>query len=854
MKHCFLSVFLAGTLLVATSCIDNDEPQGLQEMRKAKAELMQASAAVQLAEAELRKAEAVAKEAEARITTAQAEALEIANAIQSARNDAEKEELKLKLERLAEQQKADLQQLMAATAKWEAEYQKALIDLEGTLATYRNSKYAGELKTVLGELKTVRGTITTLRGQIVDKQAELIAYITRDSLTANRRIRTAVTTAQKNYDLGVEKAALLREAKEGSTGQWGQTRDEMTARMEALKTEWTEYAPQLIQLQDKNTELNRRFFEQRYLIDGDYSSYANGVTGLGLEPNPNLNPMQTVTITVPASLQELFEKQIVPNYRNVKKNELVYTLESAGIEAALRIFRYAYDPGTDAYYYEDFPDGLSASGMIPTIETWILSDNDIAYADRLKTQFEAKSAAAKTLYETQIDIYKKLRTKYIAAAEAYGCDWTQVNNSVDRHLWFTTYGLVSNFYYEYDRKAAEDPQYAPSAAELKTVAAQIANYLRKRVDLTSEYWLDPLVVVDPLKPQERMRLSAALTAAGAEADSYRLEYLITSGDGRTVMGNYENLTWNVSGAQNPDGSKYDNLIGDIATYIGYIYGLQYGSNGQIPLILIDLDPTNDLTVGNSQFITDYTKINPGNYTVNLNTPIKNLPYTAAGSTGLVQSLDNLTQGSLYVFLTIQAATDDLAALIASQADIRTLIDGAEKSRTTLLTAYKTAAAIQEALNDEYRKSFEAYSDFIYNHRLELDANGQITSTNLSLVEQEYRYCKQMHDLLEGYIDKAEITLSDGSNYNVYSDIDAAIEQAEKDIDPTTPNGLYEKLEQAKANLAAWETLGYDGVAAGIGDQIRAEIADMQADLAEAEAEFERCSELKDRLIDLMKAE
>lgn len=850
MKNRILSMFLAGTLLVATSCIDNDEPAGLQEMRKAKAELMQASAAVQLAEAELRKAEAIAKEAEARITAAQAEALEIANAIQSARDEAEKEELRFKLERLAEKHKADLQQLMAATANWEAEYQRALIDLEATLATYRNSKYAGELQTVLGDLTTVRGTITTLRGQIAGKQAELITYITRDSLTANRRIRTAVTTARKEYDLGVEKVDLLKKTREGNVAQWGQTRDEMAARMEALKANWTKLNPTVTQMNGQLSTLIRKLCEQQYAIDGNWQNYQNALISNNMEPDPNIDAMRKVSFDVPVALQPLFESQF--NGRGFEKQGDRYTCEAEGLEPALRVMKYAFENGT--YLYRDFPDNATLYGLIPEIEKWLLSDNDLAHAGQIEAQYEAKTAEVKSRYGIYLREYGESRKKFIAAAEAYGYDWTLVNDSEQKHLWAPTQSAVWSFYYVYDEKIAEDPLYQPTDAELKTVAAQIANYLQKRVNLTSEYWLDPLVALDPLKPAETVRLSTALTASGIDADAFRRDYLITSGVGRTVMGNREDLTWNVSGNQNPDWSRYDNLIGNIANYIYTLYGLSYNGNGAIPLVLIDLDPEKDLTVAANGLVTDYAQIVSNNYSVVLNVPIEKLPYAVSNGGAPFQSLERLYSGCLYEYLTWQAATADLTALIAAQADVTTLIGNAESCHAELLPIYNAALALSEALNAEYQNVFSEYNDFIYNHRLELDANGQITSVNLSLAEQEYSYCKQMHDLLNGYINKAEIVLSDGSKYDVYSDIDAAIEQAEQQIDETTPNGLYEKLEQAEANLAAWETLGYDGVAAALGNQIRDEIADLQADMAEAQAEFERCTELKDRLIALMKAE
>lgn len=849
MKHRILSMFLAGTLLISASCIDNDEPEGLQEMRKAKAELMQASAAVQLAEAELRKAEAIAKEAEARITAAQAEALEIANAIQSARDEAEKEELKFKLERLAEKHKADLQQLMAATANWEAEYQKALIDLEATLATYRNSKYAGELQTVLGDLTTVRGTITTLRGQIAGKQAELITYITRDSLTANRRIRTAVTTARKEYDLGVEKVDLLKKTREGNVAQWGQTRDEMAARMEALKTDWTKYNPTVVQMNGQLATLIRKIYEQQYAIDGNRQNYRNNLIVNNMEPDPNIDATRKVSFDVPVALQPLFESHF--NGRGFEKQGDRYTREVEGLEPALREMKYAFENGT--YLYQDFPDNVSLYGLIPEIEKWQLSDNDLAHAGLLKAQYDAKTAELKDLYNDYLDLYSEHRSKFIAAAEAYGYDWTRVNDNAHNHLWFPTQSAVWSFYYAYDEKIAEEPLYHPTDAELKTVAAQIANYLLKRVNLTSEYWLDPLVVLDPLKPAETVRLSTALTASGIDADAFRRDYFISSGAGRTVMGNREDLTWNVFGNQNPDWSKYDNLIGNIANFINALYGLSYNNNGELPLVLIDLDPEKDLTVAANGLVTDYTQIVPNNYSVALNVPIEKLPYALSGGASF-QSLERLYSGCLYEYLTWQAATADLTALIASQADVTTLIGNAGKCHTELLTVYNAAFAALKSLNAEYQNVFSEYNNFIYNHRLELTANGQINSVNLSLAEQEYAYCKQMHDLLNGYINKAEIVLSDGSKYDVYSDIDTAIELAEQQIDKTTPNGLYEKLEQAEANLAAWETLGYDGVAAALGNQLRDEIADLQAALAEAQAEFERCSELKDRLIELMKAE
>ena len=56
-KKFYLGAILLATMTLSTgaltSCIDNDEPEGITELRGAKAELLRAKAAVELANAEL---------------------------------------------------------------------------------------------------------------------------------------------------------------------------------------------------------------------------------------------------------------------------------------------------------------------------------------------------------------------------------------------------------------------------------------------------------------------------------------------------------------------------------------------------------------------------------------------------------------------------------------------------------------------------------------------------------------------------------------------------------------------------------------------------------------------------------
>ena len=58
-KKFYLGAILLGTMVLSTgaltSCIDNDEPEGITELRGDKAELLRAKAAVELAKAETEK-------------------------------------------------------------------------------------------------------------------------------------------------------------------------------------------------------------------------------------------------------------------------------------------------------------------------------------------------------------------------------------------------------------------------------------------------------------------------------------------------------------------------------------------------------------------------------------------------------------------------------------------------------------------------------------------------------------------------------------------------------------------------------------------------------------------------------
>lgn len=897
MKNRLLWMLAIGASLVATSCIDNDEPAGLQQMREAKAELLSANASVQLAEAELLKAQAAAEAIRAELTKAEVDAKKIANelaqaeaehkkalwkldearqaaadahqkaldeltqaiaqgqtdeelariresiaakeaAIELAKKQAEVDALeKEQAKRILEQQMAEAEQyhkaqmayLLKVTAANEEAYQKALIDLKAALALYADNKYNGELTTAITNLQAARREVMRLQNELVVQQATLFDFIRGDQTTISRNLRYNVEFAENNLNLKKEELTLLKAAKTSNQEQWGQVRDKSKKRMEELTAKSKEYEPILLNLQKEYDKLQVLIIESNYRLTGDQQEYSRYLGSYAIDPN--LDVRQPISLSVPKGMEATMGFMLEYQY-GLQYDGMNYSGFVAGLNPAMQMLKYHNAAG-------DIVEGL-----IPTLtRSFVLSDNDVAFANQIKTQFETKLAKGTTTYEADLAAYGKAREAYIAAAAAYGFDWTLVNSSTTNHLWTPTKKAVGLFYSKYDKALAADPLYEPTATELTSCAAQIAGYLKKRVALTCEYHLDPLVVLDPLNPTAQVRLSTALTTTGAEADDYRKEYLITQNAGRTVMGNSERLTWNVNVSQNPDPEKYGDILGDLATTISNLYGLSYNNNS-VPMMLIDLNPAKDLTTTPNNPVYNYASISENNYNVTLNQPINNLPYTSQDGQQQ-QTLTDLYYGSLFDYLTLQAATADLTTLIATQNGVKATIASAETQYAALNVNYEKIFEVYTKSREQYNAIYDQHSDFLHQHLIDWE------DATITLAEAEYTACQQMFTTLDNLIAQAKIDLSNGTSISTQQ-LDQAIKDAELAVAETTPNGLYEALEQAKVALEKWEKFGLSNNTTA--DAIRARIAELEAQLAEAQAEFDRCTALKDKIIALMKAE
>ncbi|MBM6883158.1 hypothetical protein [Bacteroides caecigallinarum] len=197
-KYLVAALLLMGATTTFTSCIDNDEPAGITELRGAKAELLKAKALVQQAEAtrilavaEYQKALAAHEQANADYRQAEVEKLKLENDIQAARNEDEKARLEAGLVKLQyEMEQAAL------------EHKNAMLDLQTTFANL-SRQYEVLLKQIeiaealMSEADKI--TIAELKGKVETAQGKVDA--------ANAELASAEETyynAKLNAEQGAE--------------------------------------------------------------------------------------------------------------------------------------------------------------------------------------------------------------------------------------------------------------------------------------------------------------------------------------------------------------------------------------------------------------------------------------------------------------------------------------------------------------------------------------------------------------------------------------------------------------------------------------------------------------------------
>lgn len=168
------ALLMSGATATFTSCIDTEEPAGIEQLRGAKAALIQAKADYQAALTAYRQVQVQQAEVDLQLkqVVLQIEQLKVAK--QEAQNELDIADIDRQIANLAEQAKLDLLWYQTEIAKQQAELDKALIDLEYVVNTYRDDKYVKEITDAIAALNQLRMNVTTAENTVRTKRAALL--------------------------------------------------------------------------------------------------------------------------------------------------------------------------------------------------------------------------------------------------------------------------------------------------------------------------------------------------------------------------------------------------------------------------------------------------------------------------------------------------------------------------------------------------------------------------------------------------------------------------------------------------------------------------------------------------------
>ena len=293
------ALLMSGTAATFTSCIDTDEPAGIENLRGAKAELILAKMRYQDALTNYRnqQVEMAKIDVEIKKCSLQIEQLKVEKETKQKEWEIAAIDEQIKL--LAQQTEQQLLKLKIQNLQSQAEYEKAVIDLEAVMATYRDDKYVGSIQAAITALNIYRTAVATAENTLRGEQAKLIS--------AQASLGSAYRQGLVNDSLKIEKAIDNQEfSLELVRGLKGLPEQD-------LATELTKIEQQIADIDNQSKEIVKKIAE----IEAETEPINAEITKI---ENEALVPENSVTIPlekVPAAIQ----KDVI----NFLKNTVVYS-------------------------------------------------------------------------------------------------------------------------------------------------------------------------------------------------------------------------------------------------------------------------------------------------------------------------------------------------------------------------------------------------------------------------------------------------------------------------------------------------------------------------------------------------
>lgn len=476
------ALLMSGTAATFTSCIDTTEPAGIENLRGAKAELILAKMRYQdaLTNYRLQQVELEKIEVEIKKCSLQIEQLKVEK--ETKENEWELADIDRRIQLLAEQTKQELLYQQYLTAVHQNDLEKALIDLEKTLATYKDEVYTQEIQTAIQALAGARSNVATAEDDLRKEEIALIA--------AKASYGSAYRETLVNDSLKIEKAIenqefslkLIQDLK-GLTEQ-------------DLATELAKIEQQIADVDNQAKEVLKKIAEIEAETE-PINAEINKIENEALVPeNSVVIPLDKVPATIQEELIDFlktteiysgagkyWDKLAAAPFMNEEGDAMTANFETTKtslkksfgststsitlqgiVENLAKEIKENSTSGYQYMFWDAYDTQFGTTTSYPS--TTGISAEAIAMAKQRKGEIENDATKAKDIYTADKGSWETARENYKTAAKNYGFTYNPYND---------TKKAIDDF-----RALAADKQ---TDAEVAKVRKALTDYYAKRMPL-----------------------------------------------------------------------------------------------------------------------------------------------------------------------------------------------------------------------------------------------------------------------------------------------------------------------------------------------------------------------------------
>ena len=562
------ALLMSGTAATFTSCIDTTEPAGIENLRGAKAELLQAKAQVQLAEAQKKLADAEYKKALAAIKQEKAKQQALRTALMAEKNEKKIAEIKQEMELSAAKHRQEMAIALAAAEDAEMKYQQTLVDIELALLGYKEDMYAQELQKLLSEQEfkyttkkivfeidessgnyqydkkgnilysivdddvyvtgyySLLSELSDARKELADFNKQLINLSLRVDYTDLKKENDAmIAYYQGLIDADTELLAEYKRIGDLDITAWEAEYESLKANKEAANDKITEIsdklANDLLPLKETQRELNAKFSEEK-----EYTfTFDKGIS------EPVYNNIFRITyapyfVYSNPEKADYIRNEIQAQLTRNEEGEYIFT---DGLKLKLTLSEFGLILNGYEYYDYGTSSTIKVPGLYGLVEEkynkWTAQE---AYNSELElTKLEVNKNDAFNAYENERDdIWEPLHEDFIAKAKAYKYNYKAEAAS-------EKYDSRNEIIKKLDEYNALTTEEKDDAANIKKYADEFAKYLKERYDLDGWnpeynntdpdniiYYKDELANTDAAKQKAAFLAFIAIPDSDSDSNNY----------------------------------------------------------------------------------------------------------------------------------------------------------------------------------------------------------------------------------------------------------------------------------------------------------------------------------------------